>query len=55
MSGDLVEFAVEVEVTSEWYGPLRPVNVVSEEDVPPALDTQEWRLEDLSVESHVRD
>ncbi|EMA68115.1 hypothetical protein [Halorubrum distributum] len=55
MSGDLVELPVEVEVTSEQYGTLRSVNVVSGDDIPPELDTQEWRLEEISVESHVRD
>ena len=55
MSGDLVELPIEVEVTSERYGTLRSVNVVSGDDIPPELDTQEWRLEELSVESHVRD
>ncbi|TKX55651.1 hypothetical protein EXE43_20865 [Halorubrum sp. SS5] len=55
MSGDLVEFPVEVEVTPERYGTLRSVNVVSGDDIPPELDSQEWRLEEISVESHVRD
>lgn len=55
MSGDLVELPVEVEVTSERYGTLRSVNVVSGDDIPPELDTQEWRLEELSVETHVRE
>lgn len=55
MSGDLVEFPVEVEVTSERYGTLRSVNVVSGDEIPPELDTQEWRLEEISVESYVRD
>ncbi|PSQ55140.1 hypothetical protein BRD22_10210 [Halobacteriales archaeon SW_8_68_21] len=55
MSGDLVELPIKVEVTSERYGTLRSVNIVSGADVPPELDTQEWRLEELSVESHVRD
>ncbi|TKX53865.1 hypothetical protein EXE44_17160 [Halorubrum sp. SS7] len=55
MSGDLVELPIEVDVTPERYGTLRSVNVVSGDDIPPALDSQEWRLEELSVESHVRD
>jgi hypothetical protein len=55
MSGDLVELPVEVEVTSERYGTLRSVNVVTGDDIPPELDTQDWRLEGLSAESHVRD
>ncbi|WP_424015786.1 hypothetical protein ACOZ35_07630 [Halorubrum xinjiangense] len=55
MSSDLVELPIEVEVTSERYGTLRSVNVLSGDDIPPELDTQEWRLEELSVESHVRD
>ncbi|TKX36036.1 MULTISPECIES: hypothetical protein [unclassified Halorubrum] len=55
MSRDLVEFPVEVEVTPERYGTLRSVHVVSGEDIPPELDTQEWRLEELSLESYVRD
>lgn len=55
MGSDLVEFPVEVEVTPEQYGTLRSVNVVSREEIPPELDTQEWRLEEISVESHVRD
>lgn len=55
MSGDLVELPVEVEVTPERYGTLRSVNVVSGDDIPPELDTQEWRLEEISVESYVRE
>jgi hypothetical protein len=55
MSGDLVELPVEVEVTPEQYGTLRSVNVVSGDDIPPELDTQEWRLEEISVESYVRE
>ncbi|OYR58752.1 hypothetical protein DJ83_14470 [Halorubrum ezzemoulense] len=54
MSGDLVELPVEVEVTPERYGTLRSVNVVAGGNIPPELDTQEWRLEEISVESHVR-
>ena len=55
MSGDLVELPVEVEVTPERYGTLRSVNVLSEDDIPPELDTQEWQLEELSVETYVRE
>lgn len=55
MSGDLIEFPVEVEVTPERHGTLRSVNIVSGDDFTPELDTQEWRLEELSVESYVRD
>ena len=55
MSGDLVELPVKVEVTPEKFGSVRRVKVVSREDIPPELDTQEWRLKALSVESHVRD
>ncbi|ELZ43371.1 hypothetical protein C464_16632 [Halorubrum coriense DSM 10284] len=55
MSGETVEIPVEVEVTPEKYGTLRSVNVVSEDNIPLELDTQEWRLEAISVESHVRD
>jgi len=55
MSGDLVEFPVEVEVTPERYGTLRSVNVVSGDDIPPELDSQEWRLEEISVESYARE
>lgn len=55
MDGGLVELPVEVEVTSERYGTLRSVNVVSGDDIPPELDTQEWRLKEISVESHVRE
>lgn len=55
MSGDLVELPIKVEVTSERYGTLRSVNVLSRDDIPLEMDTQEWRLEELSVESHVRE
>jgi hypothetical protein len=55
MSEDLVELPVEVEVTQERYGTLRSVNVVSGGNIPPELDTQEWRLKEISVESRVRE
>lgn len=55
MSGDLVELPVEVEVTPERYGTLRSVNIMTEDDIPPELDTQKWRLEEISVESYVRE
>ncbi|TKX85218.1 hypothetical protein EXE43_14825 [Halorubrum sp. SS5] len=55
MSGDIVEIPVEVEVTPVQHGTLRTVKVVSPEDIHPELDTQEWRLKEISVETHVRD
>ncbi|MFY4815032.1 hypothetical protein ACOJIV_20405 [Haloarcula sp. AONF1] len=55
MSGDLVELPVEVEVTPERYGTIRSVNVVTGNDIPPELDTQDWRLEEISVENYVRE
>ncbi|ELZ41847.1 hypothetical protein C472_00349 [Halorubrum tebenquichense DSM 14210] len=46
---------MEVKVTDQQYGTLRSVNVLSPEDLPEILDTQDWRLEEISIEGDIRE
>lgn len=55
MTEEGVQFPVKLEVSQQNYGKLRSVNVVDEEATEEFVDTQEWRLESLKIESFVRD
>lgn len=55
MSNDTHRLDVEVRVTQRTHGALRSITVLDEDSQAAFVDTQEWRLETLSVESYVRD
>ena len=48
-------FSVEVQVQQRNYGALRSVKVLDEDSTASFVDRRDWRLETLSVESHVRE
>ncbi|WP_049906108.1 hypothetical protein [Halorubrum tebenquichense] len=55
MTVESARLPVEVKVTDQQYGTLRSVNVLSPEDLPEILDTQDWRLEEISIEGDIRE
>lgn len=55
MEDERVQFPVKLEVTKHDYGKLRSIDVVDEDATEEFVDTQEWRLESLKIESFVRD
>jgi len=44
-----------VEVTEERFGKARSINVLLPDNSPDRLDTRDWRLEEVSIDSTVRD
>ncbi|TKX86092.1 hypothetical protein EXE43_10165 [Halorubrum sp. SS5] len=55
MTEGTVKLPVEVEVTQERFGKTRSINVLLPDSPPTALDTQEWRLEEVSIDSTLRE
>lgn len=55
MSDDSPRFPVEVQVRRRNYGTLRSVDLQDDDSTASFVNTQDWRLETLSVESHVRE
>lgn len=55
MSDESLRFPVEVQVRHRNHGALRSVEVLDGDSTISFVDRQGWRLETLSVESHVRE
>lgn len=55
METETHRFIVEVQVEQRNYGALRSIEVLDEDSTAAFVDTQDWRLETLSVELHVRE
>ncbi|GAA0678830.1 hypothetical protein ACFQDG_01170 [Natronoarchaeum mannanilyticum] len=55
MDDDTHRFMVKVQVQQRNHGALRSIEVLDEDSTAAFVDTQDWRLETLSVESHVRE
>jgi len=55
METETHRFIVEVQVKQRNYGALRSIEVLDEDSTAAFVDTQDWRLETLSVELHVRE
>ena len=55
MTSETIKLPIEVEVTQERFGKTRSINVLLPESPPAVLDTQDWRLEEVSIDSSLRD
>lgn len=55
MSDESHRFPVEVQVRHRKHGALRSVEILDEDSTASFVDTRDWHLETLSVESHIRE
>lgn len=46
---------MEMKFANDRHGTLRSVNVLSPDDFPEVIGTQDWRLEEISIEGDIRE